>query len=252
MGEPPRRAGCQRGQELRARVQKRDAAPSEQPLEAPATIEVGVERLHIHRQLAGGVIAIDEEQRSFAVRDLCDGADVLNCAGRVVDVTGRHQRRVIVDRAGKSLDRYADPVNALHHDDFHPFDRLGQPLVGHGGKVETRHHHLRAPAIVERLGHSGEGARHIGVKRDRSVWGAKQTSIPEPELGECRPPDLVPRRRPARLPEIEAIVDPGTRAEGQRPERATVEVNGVAEDGKLRPVVPRGSRGRDGGHSGPI
>ena len=88
------------------------------------------------------------------------------------------------------------------------------------------------------------------MQRDGARRGAQQPRVPAPELGERRPPDVVPRRGPALLPEIQTLRDPRSRPDRQRSERAAVEVSGVAEDGKLRPVVSSGRRGRDGGHCG--
>src|SRR5688572_33393506 len=149
MAEPPRHAWLEHALELGADIQKRDSRPAEQPFEPARAVEVRIEGHDVYRQLSRRLVAVHQAQRTVAVGYLGDGADILDRPRCKEYVTGRNQRRAIVDRALETFERHLDTVRALHNHDLYALAPLRDPLIRQAGKVEAREHDARAPAVIE-------------------------------------------------------------------------------------------------------
>src|SRR3989454_12222429 len=91
-------------------------------------------------------------------------------------------------------------------------------------EIERRHDDLGPPPIVEGFRQARERDRDARRERDLRRRRAHQPAVAAPQLGERRPPHVVPRGGAARLPEIEKLAEPPAGALAERPERARVEV----------------------------
>jgi hypothetical protein len=77
-GEP----ACQRFVD----IAEHDAGTPEEPLQPTPDQHVHTRRTHVHRDLANGLIGINEAQRTFSVSRLCDGGEILDGPAREIDV----------------------------------------------------------------------------------------------------------------------------------------------------------------------
>src|SRR6266704_360541 len=235
--EPPRDPGVKAHRELRTHVQEHDPGPTEQPLESPRREEVDPRGPDVHGHLPHRLIGVDQGQRAALARGVGDGRDVLDRPAREVHVRRRHQRGALVHRAGDGLHRHRDLVGALDHNELDSSWALGEPLVSDRREVERRDDDFRPARVVEGLGHARQGDRDAGSEGDLRGSGPHDPPVPGAELGERRPPHVVPRGRAARLPQIEELADSPAGALAQGAEGAGVEVHPVAEDRKLAPVA---------------
>src|SRR4029077_445293 len=146
--------------------------------------------------------------------------------------------------------RDLDPPRPPPSSSFAPPASLRQPLVGDGWKVQTRHDDLRARPVVERLGHRRERARDVCMEGHLRGRGPDHPRVSLAQLAESRPPDVVPGRGPAPLPEIEVLAHPRAGPGGECAEGTAIQIDRVAEDRELVPNLPPGRRrNRCGGHS---
>src|SRR5690606_2607427 len=207
-----------------------DTGPAEQPLESARTVEVHVGGLHVGRYLPDALVPVDKTERALPVRDLGDGLDVLHRAGVVEDVAGRDHGGAVVDRLLPQLERHRRAVGAVDDLYLDTESALCIPLIWNGRKIEAGDDDLPPRRVVERLGDDAEGRAHARMQGDLTVARADDGGVSRAKLRERRPPDLVPGRGAAGLPEVEMLVHPLARPPGQCAEGAAGLLGRCAED----------------------
>src|SRR5919198_2612696 len=178
------------------------------------------------------------------VRDVGHAGDVLNGAGREVDMRRGDERGAIVYGAGDRLDRHADGVRTLDDDELDSLLRLGEPLVGHGWKIERRDDHFGPPRVVERLSHGAQCHGNAGCERDLTRCRMNEPGVAGAQVGERVPPHVVPGGCAAALPDVEEFRYLAARTLAKRAQRAGVQVDRVPKDGKLAPITSESQRAR--------
>src|SRR6266480_3970658 len=249
MPEPAGDGRLEAARQLFLYIREHDARSPQQPLEPARREDVHPGGPHVHRHLADGLVGIDQAQRPLRVSRVRHGADVLDRAAREIDVRRGHQRRALVDRPGDRLDGHAHLVGALHHDQLHPTRPLGEPLVGDRGKIEGGHHHPGPLRVIERLRDGRHRHRNAGGERDLRWRRADEARVARAQIGEARPPHVVPGGGPAALPQVQEFgyLPAGPLTQGAQ--RAGVEVDAVPEDRELAPVARQGVRGGASGRA---
>ena len=152
--KPAGDAGLKLLYELVADVEVGEAGAPAEPFEGACRVEVGLAGPQVHRDLAGALIAVDEEERSRSVRYVGQRIQVLDVAGGVEHVAGRQESCAIVDGFGELL--WIDPHSIVAGEDHELHVGLHGPLVGQGGEVELCADHAVPPAVVDALGDDGE------------------------------------------------------------------------------------------------
>ena len=117
-------------------VEERDPGPAEEPLEPARHEHVDVRRVHVGRQLAGGLVGIDQGEGSVTVGDLRDRADVLDRAARVIDMRGRDEGGAVVRGRFEEVWRHVNPVLGRHENTLR--DRLHRPLIRERREFQIR------------------------------------------------------------------------------------------------------------------
>src|SRR5437867_1149931 len=151
--------------------------------------------------------------------------------------------------AARQLFLYIREHDARSPHQLHPTRPLGEPLVGDRGKIEGGHHHPGPPRVIERLRDGRHRHRNAGGERDLRWRRADEARVARAQIGEARPPHVVPGGGPAALPQVQEFgyLPAGPLTQGAQ--RAGVEVDAVPEDRELAPVARQGVRGGASGRA---
>lgn len=79
-------------------------------IHSAADIDIDVTNFDVHRDLAGGLVAVEQADCSVSVGELGDGGHVLNPAVREKDVCGGDQSRLPADHPSKGIDGHGGAV----------------------------------------------------------------------------------------------------------------------------------------------
>ena len=177
------------------------------------------------------------------MRQLGDGADVLDRPAREVDMRRCDERRPIVHGPRQGVERHRHPVGALDDRHLDAAPRLGEPLVGDGGEIERRDDDLGALGIIERFGHGAHRDRDARRQRDFRGGGADDRAVACAQFAQRGPPDVVPGGGAAALPEVQEFGYFAAGALTQGTERAGVQVDALPEDRELAAITGECMRG---------
>ena len=89
--------------EIGTDVEPRGAGTATEPFDAPADGEVDVQRGHIQRNGADGLVRVEDHVSADLVRALDDRLDVLDAAGLEDHMADRDEQRALVDRLDDRL-----------------------------------------------------------------------------------------------------------------------------------------------------
>jgi len=183
----------------------------------------------------GGVTLASVELQRPGERGF-DRGDVLDCAGREIDMRRRHQCGTIVHRLGEGLQRNVDAVRRLEDHGLDADPLLGQVLVDQRREVQFGGDDLRPIAEIDGARYCSQRARDARRQERLSFRSANDPRERGAHVGRRVQPVLVPRGGSVPVPQLDELAQRRARSLRQRAQRARVQVDRRLEDRELGAV----------------
>ncbi len=219
--------------QLFAHIDPGNPRSPQQPLESSREQDIHSEFLHRQGEDTRRLIGIDDEECADLLYFVRESRQIVGPPGGEEDMAHGQKSGLFGQQVIPGIVGNPDPVGAAGQHHFDPVTGPGQPLIGHGRKIEFGADHPVAAAVIDRRGHRREPARDIGYDCDFVGAAVQQAGDCGAQALDLTQPELVPRRSAHCLPQVEEGFDPFAAAPAQGPQRAGVEIGRGFENGKL-------------------